>query len=875
MKKRLLLACVAAMGVASAFAYNVGDYIYTRNGKFRVIGANLITGDVSSFTTMGGTPLNPDTIKVVSEGDDMQDSPNGQPYLMVAAGNIKSSLNAISEVTGKACANFKTVVPVEPSTRYVAVYKAKSMSSSTITTQWYTGRNMNYQNIVFRTDDVLDTDGVTSYGNWLTYKNEEGWVEMAYDIVPSDYGFLNFWFLNLVSGDCFGDFGVYKVEQVGDDRIVRGCIDEINSYLSIIPEKDGDATRQTLVEEILPTLEYYLENPDVSVNDVNEFVQAMTVAEDSPVKEFLNANTADVSKYFTNFTFDGLSTGNTRVASGWTSNIGTERWGLRAATGTDYNSFTTVHVKKEIQSARDNTMSAGSYSQTVDLPAGKYLYVLKAQAHYYYANGSGSSSDHYIPDYSNTVEGFKYFINSDTVALENVPTTKVGTYMHLWNVETDGEKTVGFYSPGAPAGLGLDDLSQNVSGGGLFCFDNVELRIVGENEDYIAEYFYGAAVRATAAELQDAIGVAEDDKDSPTYVFGKTDLGTAIETARAALSTYTAFTEDDLNALKNALSTLNAAVSAYKTLNAEYVTLGNDIEKCKTDLADESRPKAKDAFGTAISTAEGIYNSQTETSRDSLQLVNADADLLSAREAYLVANASVSTPAEINIVNGTFSTRNATGWTTDATTGNGVWKFQSNSDFTDGYCAYYNRGPSATDSKYIWQEVDIPAAGVYFFSAQIICRHYNMGTTPVEDAVTEMYIFANTDSTQIYTLPDPNIELSTNGQTYPGGVTSYYQRTDVSDLAAVNGKIRLGIAPTNNARTVYPNLIYIGSCHLYYYGSIEDYNTGIVDVDNKVDVFSSGDIYSISGAKVRSNATSLNGLPKGIYIMNGKKYVVK
>ena len=33
------------------------------------------------------------------------------------------------------------------------------------------------------------------------------------------------------------------------------------------------------------------------------------------------------------------------------------------------------------------------------------------------------------------------------------------------------------------------------------------------------------------------------------------------------------------------------------------------------------------------------------------------------------------------------------------------------------------------------------------------------------------------------------------------------------------------------------------------------------------------DIYSISGHKVRSNATSLEGLPKGIYIVNGKKVI--
>lgn len=35
-----------------------------------------------------------------------------------------------------------------------------------------------------------------------------------------------------------------------------------------------------------------------------------------------------------------------------------------------------------------------------------------------------------------------------------------------------------------------------------------------------------------------------------------------------------------------------------------------------------------------------------------------------------------------------------------------------------------------------------------------------------------------------------------------------------------------------------------------------------------------GNVYGIDGRLVRQNATSLEGLPKGIYIMNGKKYVI-
>ena len=35
------------------------------------------------------------------------------------------------------------------------------------------------------------------------------------------------------------------------------------------------------------------------------------------------------------------------------------------------------------------------------------------------------------------------------------------------------------------------------------------------------------------------------------------------------------------------------------------------------------------------------------------------------------------------------------------------------------------------------------------------------------------------------------------------------------------------------------------------------------------------DVYNMQGNKVRSKATTLSGLPKGIYIVNGRKVIVK
>jgi hypothetical protein len=44
--------------------------------------------------------------------------------------------------------------------------------------------------------------------------------------------------------------------------------------------------------------------------------------------------------------------------------------------------------------------------------------------------------------------------------------------------------------------------------------------------------------------------------------------------------------------------------------------------------------------------------------------------------------------------------------------------------------------------------------------------------------------------------------------------------------------------------------------------------------DNGI-ILESSDVYGVNGLKVRSNTHSLEGLSKGVYVVNGKKYVVK
>lgn len=52
-------------------------------------------------------------------------------------------------------------------------------------------------------------------------------------------------------------------------------------------------------------------------------------------------------------------------------------------------------------------------------------------------------------------------------------------------------------------------------------------------------------------------------------------------------------------------------------------------------------------------------------------------------------------------------------------------------------------------------------------------------------------------------------------------------------------------------------------------------DTEVIDEVKPVEVPEVADIYSLDGRLVRKNATSTEDLPKGLYIMSGKKMVVK
>ena len=870
MKKRLLFLFAAALcaGGVSADLYEVGDFVYTPNGRFQITGENLLTnGDFSDgfngWINMGGESLSTDTFEITTDGPDG----DGDYCLTTLAGDYHSSNLGTT-------ANFHQIAELEANNTYICSYKVRAYTTPRFSCTSTYSRNTNLQAFHLNTSPVFPTNN-TDYDNYplddvFSFSTiDADWTEQNMDYSADSDIYCIVYFCNLIVNDSYADFGIYEAKQVGDDRRAQDLIDMIDFFLNI-EELNVDADATTMLTEARTDLESVI-GTDISVADLEDMLDAVE-GEGGPLDSYLDVNSADLSGYFENLTFDDCEEASSTVPDGWSAATDPGNWGVE---GDEMHGFTTPFAYSEGRA--DNELEGNTLYQTAALPAGKYLYVVRAYGMKYYCDGSGVTNDFYMPDYHSDVDSVLYYVNEDTVICDVDP-QYANVYMNVFEVDDYGKQTIGYSYPSIAAHY-YDYEGGGYSGGGYIGFDNIYLRIIGMTTDEVETYIFQAEFEAAQEDLQAVIDSAETVLDNDKYIFESDILEDSVASAKNILSTLTDATDATIAYLSAETGYLEAAISRYYTINAEYVTLGEDINTCEAYYADENREDGKQDFFSAISVAKTYYEEQTSDSRDSAELVRQDEVLMDACDTYLLANASQTAPFEYELVNNSFQTGDDTGWVQDGETGNAKWKFNTSiSDFTDGACVYYNRGYKATDDKYIYQDVEVSMSGVYLYTAEVICNNSSWSSTSGYD--TETYIYLNGDSVMVITEG-----LGESTQLYPGDVTQFYVISEIEDINSFQfdtnevGVLRLGLARIYEEQSL--GLIYLGSNHLYYLGPIADFDESTFDIDIVgikdvvADASDLGDVYTLTGVKVRSNTSSLKGLEKGVYIKNGKKYVVK
>lgn len=851
----MMMAAIAGLATPS-FAYQQGDAVYTFNGKFKIIGENMLTnGDfsdgVNGWTGLTGNAVPTDTFSVVPAG-----GPDGMNCLQVSmsGGTLGTNLHN--------SANFRQSVRLTPG-NYVFTYKVKALTGGCTSNTRSSGRNDNYQDVFLNNSgkspylSTNEADNITSSvaayveteaGNWMT-------VSYNYRVEADEY--VNFEFFNLIQYDCFADFGVYPVEQVGDDRLLQDAVNTLEAFVADETNFPGAAD---YLAGPIEDLKASMENPDLTVDDVNGMVSMILGSDGSALQEYLNTISADVSKYFNYFTFDDCAekSANKGAADGWTESGG--RWGVSAP----WSDFTTRHIFAEINGGYG--LGAGSQYQSAFLPKGKYLYMVQASAYQYYT----AAKETYIVDWYNQRSGLKYFINADSVDMTDVPTWKSNTYFHVFDVANDGEQTLGFYRAANEAASGND--RNRVSGGGRVRFDNMHIRILGVTDEDVERFFLENNLADAQNSLKTMIDSAKTVIADSRYIWGKDVLQDSINVSQGIYDQYTNAVQEDIDKLNDQMPLMRDAIRDYYAINKEYTQLGDDIAAANKLTGDETRPNGKDELRAAITTADTYYKSlNAQSERDSLQLVKTDSLLNDAVGDFYLANASYQTPGYINLVNDDF-TDGTNGWSVDNGTGTAAWK-ASDVDMPTykGRAVVFNRGVTASDNKYIVKDVYIKKTGIYEFSAT--CAVHSSSWSEIGENQTYTYLIAGADSVNVITKGDGSKKQQI-GEWDRFVVQTNIENVETSEGLVAPHYLRVGLVkiPKEDGTNQSVNVICFGSPVLVYYGTKEDYEQGISDVEVVDTTF---DVYNLNGMKVRSNATSLDGLAKGIYIVDGKKYVVK
>ena len=820
MRKRILtlMACIATF--VAGFAQQAGDYFYTNEGRIKISDAtNLLpNGDFSAgyeqWTTDGGTELNTDTFSI------QQGGVNGKPYLLI-------QLKQDGPGTGS---SLMRTVSVEPGTYYISYYVKCDQEVVTAIDE-----GKNYQNIFFNTDGSLAPE--RPIAKVKEYASE--WTKMEYSITTTEPGYIVFHFYGNYVNTCFSQFTVMKAQQVPDDREVEAFIARLQAYLGNPLFPNEHEILEGIIEEIRSVL---------ASDDMQTMNELIAVAETEGVAAFLDANTINVTQYLKCPNFDEANISNnqqTLIGGAWTAE-GT-RWLVRGAAAP----FSSTYVERNYPGS--GVLPEGQIYQTTNrLPPGTYMYTMKANARRY-----RSKKNDIYDGYE--IRGLQVYLNEDATECFPIDTVKLTPYTVFSEVKEGQDITVGFYVPEGVANL------VNI--------DDTELRVIGVTQEQIDEYYARQEFADARQTLLDAIDNARALLVDDDYFYAKQLLTDSIN---VSLRVYDNSTE--LDSITNQTKRMNRAISYFKQQNAEYTTLRATVATVDELLADESYKNGRDALTAARQEAVDFMGTLDPAVRDSLGLAQQNEKLISAINAFMIVNSDAdeaylfqewAAPGELNLI---CTLADEPTVTSDGSELNAM---------TSNYLGHDIKGRLA----FLKDKVTVEAYPDYGLTVNLPSKNLTaMAILGLHegDEVTIDWTLANnshglyvTSANASYTKSDGTlVELTQTGKKAANQMDNNDNRNGLAGMQrsvfrmTADGTLDFYLGSTNSTLRVS----YLG---IKYFDP-----TGIDDVMRQGNGYVKNQrVYDLQGRQVGSVDTDSSSfalpssLKRGIYIVNGKKYM--
>lgn len=813
MRKRLLTIIMSAASLLAATAQNAGDYIYANKGRYKITtGENLLPNGDFSMGYDGWTTDGGNALSL-DTFNLVSNAPDGNYFMCV---------NHKEDGPGKGSAIVRRM-QVEPGTYYIS-YKVRAEEE--VTTTIADGKN--YQNIFFNQDASLTA--MQQIAKAQTYGTEWKTVEYCAEI-PAP-GYLVFYIHSTYMGTCFDEFKVMEAKQVANDRDINAMIKRLEDLMANPLFPNEHEILLAAIEELK------------SLYDSEEVIlveEMLSIVETEAIGTFLDANTINVSQYLQCPDFDSATPSNNQQTNigGWTTEGG--RWLVRAAAGP----FRSTYIERNYPGS--GVIPEGRIYQTTNmLPAGKYMFTMKGNARRYRSKKNDIWEDFEI-------RGIKVFINNDSTECFPIDTAKVNAYTVYSDVKEGETITIGLYVPDSVANL--------------VNFDNTELRVIGVSQEQIDAHFAAQELVNAKTELQAKIDEARQLLVSELYFYGKPTLTDSINKSQK-VHDESLITDSVTNQTKR----MTRAITAYKDVNAEYTALMGDMDTVEALLADESFKNGKQELSAALQTAEDYVKTLDAAVPDSAGLAQQSQLLIKAVTAFMLANTDVD------------EAYNFSEWATSEDAGY-MPEFSADAITTsDGSALYVDNGlfcGNSTKSRlaFLTANTNIQADPEHGLSVNLSKKNLTVMSVlnlkqgdvvtldwAMKTASHGLYI---TSANATYTAADGTVkELNVAGK-------KDANKLDIKDNSnGLGGKTRHVFTMTADGTLD----LYFGSSNstllVSYIGIKYADPTGITQPNQPGEVYN-GAVYNLNGQRVATGKERIATLPQGIYIINGKKIVVR
>ena len=918
--KKLLLSIVAVFSFAGAFAYNIGDYIYTSDAKFKVTSESL----VPALTSWNGT----DDVDTWSQPAEQEEG-------------ITSALESLDGSEGSTILTTNT--PLEFGSRYVVTLKIKGVAdtNSSIAASAQNEINAFITNGSASADGVLTGTANSDYFMVASSQNILGgeWTEISFALVDTcteqtigaDTHYLNITIGRLSQGTVIADAEVREVSEVYDTRISDRTVAFAERILA-----DANFSTGADNSEVLEYIEMYEGFKEAGEADNQSSMEDLMASLNEALQTYMDTNSKDLSANFSNIGITGISKYNRgtisdeQVINGF--KFRGDNW---------LHSEGSAEINKQIQGTYAN--SAGSVAlYNENLPAGKY----------YIAGELVNSLCDKNYNYTYTLEkNIKLFVGSDSTEAYVIKGRDFEKFYFIGDLKEGETFEAGFWWEGHTAGSSFKVKNVEVRG-----FGDITAKIERANawNTFITQWKAAVNARNSVIEKQNNADYPwEQDSLAKAitlwdYLYTNIndvwvsadgddykDLGVATNDQLTEWATTQGFEYEE--GVDPAWTAEYALVRAYQYAskyvqekNQPYIDLKALVAEAQEAVANPNYASLdSDDLEAAIAEANDLISAVTAENQ-SEEFSSAISALQSVLSAFYNQGASFYEQAQLPVINPNFthSTQNIAGgtsakdasggWDSYTTNTSEYWRLGDGGKDADGEYLYEGqnraamwRGWTGSPLGSLTQDITVTKAGHYTFKCQAYCtvdgggqssaatvlnsvRHIDIQYDYIwnEEEEYEEEVEISRDTTyysgiklifgSVTNEDIDSLDIWTSGEVIPTWTPQWFEM-DYDKVADGEEVLRFGMdglkAKEYTGYTYTPNAYGFGSVTVTYGGPSEQYYkdkaeyiaTGVEPVITTKSAKAVA-IFTLSGAQVNSYVKGINivkyddGSVKKIYV---------